>query len=102
MHLDKAKQCFNCYKEYLYTSENDGSGQQCCYSDNGRLIVGPEAGGTVDLYSPVEHFWEHQLHDVLPYIFCCKGLFSDCSAYYDRRPSDNGDGYVLIPPGMIN
>lgn len=55
----------------------------------------------MDLYSPDQHFWEHQFHDVVPYFWCCKGLFSDCSAYYDRRPSDNGDGYDLAPPGMI-
>ena len=85
---------------FMYDSENLGSGQQCCYSENGTLLVGPEAGGNVDLYAPEQHFWDHQLHDILPLIFCCKGLFSDCSAYYERRPSDNGDGYVIIPPGI--
>ena len=78
-----------------------GSGQQCCYSEDGTLLVGPESGGTVDLYAPDQHFWKHQFHDVLPFIFCCKGLFSDCSAYYEKRPSDNGDGYDLIPPGRF-
>ena len=78
-----------------------GSGQQCCYSENGMLLVGPEAGGTVDLYAPGQNFWDHQFHDVIPFIFCCKGLFSDCSAYYDRRPSDNGSDYVIDPPGIV-
>ena len=82
----------------IYDSKNMESGQQCCYSENGILLVGPEAGGTVDLYAPGQHFWNHQLHDVIPFIFCCKGLFSNCDNYYDRRPSDNGDGYV---PGII-
>ena len=62
--------------------------------------MGPEAGGTVDLYSQ-QHFWRHQLHDVIPYLLCCKGLFSDCSAYYDKRPSSNGEGYNKVPPGII-
>ena len=91
-----------CMYVYIYDSENGGSGQQCCYSENGMLIVGPEAGGTVDRYAPEQHFWKHQLYDVLPYIFCCKGLFSDCSAYYNKRPSDNGNGYNLNPPGMYH
>ena len=64
------------------------------------LIVGPEAGGTVDRYSPSQDFLKHLHHDVVPYIFCCKGLFSDCSAYYDKRPSDDGSRYDLDPPGM--
>ena len=84
----------------MHFSDNEGSGQQCCYSEDGTLLVGPESGGTVDRYSPDENFWKHQFYDVLPYIFCCKGLFSDCSAYYDKRPSDNGDRYDLEPPGM--
>ena len=40
----------------MYYSENLGSGQQCCYSENGTLLVGPEAGGNVDLYAPEQHF----------------------------------------------
>ena len=64
-------------------------------------MVGPEAGGTVDRYAPEQHFWEHQSNDVLPFIFCCKGLFSDCMAYYERRPSDDGSDYDCSPPGMI-
>ena len=89
------------YVNIISNSENAGSGQQCCYSSDGGLIVGPKAGGTVDRYAPGQHFWQHQFHDVLPFIFCCYGLFSDCSAYYEKRPSDNGDGYDLIPPGRF-
>ena len=55
---------------FMYDSENLGSGQQCCYSENGTLLVGPEAGGNVDLYAPEQHFWDHQLRDILPLIFC--------------------------------
>ena len=79
---------------------NSQHGQQCCYYKNGTLAVGPKAGGTVDLYSPEKYFWKHLLHDVIPFLACCTGLFPDCSSYYNRRPSNNGDGYVCPPPGM--
>ena len=55
----------------------------------------------MDRYSSELHFWKHQSHDVAPFFYCCKGMFSDCSAYYARRPSDNGNGYVCPPRGMI-
>jgi len=88
---------------YLYISANQGSGQQCCYDRSNNLIVGPQAGGTVDLYAPSHDQWKHFEHDVLPYIYCCRGLLSDCSAYYKYRPSDNGAGYYqyfnITPPG---
>ena len=63
----------------------------------------------MDLYAPgqgvlsifTQRFWKHQYHDVLPYIYCCKGQFSDCKAYYDRRPSDDGSNYDCSPPGRF-
>ena len=83
------------------SSDNEGSGQQCCYDDGGELVVGPPGGGTVDLYAPTS--WtstlSHFTHDVLPFIYCCKGAFSNCDLYYQKRPSDNGKRYILKPPG---
>lgn len=80
-------------------SENQGSGQQCCYNTSGRLIVGPPGGGTVDLYSPSSDFLQHQLQDVLPFFYCCVGPFPNCDAYYQKRPSSDGTGYQLPVPG---
>ena len=55
----------------------------------------------MDHYAPMQHFWEHQLCDLLPYVICCKGSQPNCRAYYHRRPSHNGTGYDSTPPGMI-
>ena len=58
-------------------------------------------GGTVDLYAPKDFFGtlKHFYYDVLPFIYCCKGEFRNCDAYYKKRPSDNGLRYNLQPPG---
>ena len=89
----------------IYSSrENKGSGQQCCYDKNENLKVGPPGGGTVDLYA-LTGLWgqlQHFRHDVLPFLYCCKGEFSNCDAYYKRRPSDDGSRYVLQPPGELS
>jgi len=85
----------------MNSSDNEGSGQQCCYDYDGQLVVGPPGGGTVDLYAPTS--WgstlNHFTHDMLPFIYCCKGEFSNCDLYYQKRPSDNGKRYILKPPG---
>ena len=83
--------------------ENQGSGQQCCYFSDGTLIVGVPSGGNVDLIAPqpnrLDSIIDHQIDDVLPYIYCCKGRFSTCDMYYKKRPSDTGRDYVITPPG---
>ena len=83
-----------------------GSGQQCCYRQNGNLIVGPGSGGTVDLIAPnsftnsVRHYYD----DIIPAVFCCNGHESEssvtCEFYYSNRPSDNGSRYNPPPPGI--
>ena len=85
------------------SSDNQGSGQQCCYNKVGDLIIGPPGGGTVDLYAPTGFFGKlnHFHHDVRPFFYCCKGEFSNCDAYYRKRPSDDGSRYNLQPPGNI-
>ena len=75
------------------------SGQQCCYYANGDLATSSPAGGTVDLVSPEVSTLEHFLVDVLPSVACCFGLFSNCEAYYEERPSDDGSRYNPPPPG---
>ena len=76
-----------------------GAGNQCCYGRNGRLLVGPPGGGTVDRVSPEISELDHFVHDVLPYLWCCKGLFSNCDKYYEHRPSDDGSCFDPPPPG---
>ena len=90
---------------FLYSlfRENQGSGQQCCYGDNGNLLTGSQRGaGSVDRIAPVGQRGTlgHFRTDVLPYMFCCWGEFADCEAYHEKRPADNGEGYRIIPPGI--
>ena len=85
---------------FTLSRQTQGSGNQCCYKKDGTLNVGPPGGGTVDRYSPEVAFWKHQLHDVVPFLLCCKGLFSNCEEYYKHRPSDNGSRFMPDPPGM--
>ena len=82
-------------------SENGGSGQQCCYNQNGSIVTGPPGGGTVDLVAPVdgESTKRHFEKDELPYFYCCWGIFPNCDAYYQKRPSDDGSRYRLSVPG---
>ena len=91
------------YIAYCYHSlnrENQGSGQQCCYDKQGGLLIGPDSGGTVDLYSNKLHFWKHTIFDVAPFILCCRTLRANCQAYYDKRPSDDGSRYSARRCGM--
>ncbi len=60
--------------------------QQCCYSANGTLLVGPPGGGTLDMYS---NFFDHYLYDVISYKSCCVKS-NNCELYYEKRPSDSG------------
>ncbi|XP_071804821.1 sushi domain-containing protein 2-like [Asterias amurensis] len=83
----------NCFRST--TSSSTGSGQQCCYGNNGDILVGSPGGGTADRFAPGDHFWLHQWYDVLPWLGCCK-LSDNCKAYYDKRPSDDCSDYV--PP----
>ena len=71
----------------------------------GNIKVGPPGGGTVDLYAPtgiiLGNTIDHFRHDVRPFFYCCKGEFSNCDAYYRKRPSDDGSRYNLQPPGNL-
>ncbi|XP_078360273.1 sushi domain-containing protein 2-like isoform X2 [Oculina patagonica] len=76
---------------------NEGAGQQCCYNEQGNLMVGGQNnvnGGSLDRFHietgvPV---LSHFFHDLVPYLDCC--LFSDNSAkYFEKRPSDDGSNY---------
>lgn len=90
------KQCFRSAQP-----SSSSSGQQCCYGDNGRLIVGPFEGGTPNLVSPDQSYVRHLYHDVLPWLLCC-GLSNECEKYYENRPSDDGSRYVPPSIGKIN
>lgn len=70
---------------------------ECCYDDNGALIVGPSEGGSLRLYNPLFFYQENFLEDLQPYRDCC--VNSDrCELYYTYRPSDDCSAY--IPPSL--
>lgn len=69
-----------------YRSEPlNGHDQQCCYSNDGKLLVGPPGGGTLDMSTGFMHVFD----DVLPYLVCCR-FSKQCDLYYQKRPSDDG------------
>lgn len=63
----------------------NGHDQQCCYSNDGKLLVGPPGGGTLDMSTGIMHVFD----DVLPYLVCCR-FSKRCDLYYQKRPSDDG------------
>ena len=83
--------------------QTKGYGNQCCYDNDGELVVGSPGGGTVDRVSPGDgKKTDHFLEDVLPWFYCCKGLFSNCrDTYYRFRPSDDGARFNPPPPGEM-
>ena len=69
--------------------------------------MGGPSGGSINKVDPRGTAWDywdtikmHFKEDVVPYIFCCKGMKKNCQIYYDRRPSDDGSRYMPPVPGM--
>ena len=84
---ESASACFRSVR-----SNTHGAAAQCCYNDGGQLITRGTGAGTDDRYHSGQAFWKHQLHDVLPYLACCK-IQSDpeaCNNYLNRRPPRRG------------
>ena len=72
--------------------------QECCYDENGNLLVGSPGGGSANHFAPVDFatYHEHIQHDLVPRSFCCP---RNCMNYYRWRPSDDGRAYRPPPPG---
>ncbi|XP_046850281.1 sushi domain-containing protein 2-like [Xenia sp. Carnegie-2017] len=84
---------YHCFRS-VFPSPS-GAGQQCCYTQEGHLVVGPPGGGTVDRYHAGSSRYatlKHLKHDIYPWYLCCK-LSKNCGLYYRRRPSVNGARY---------
>ena len=71
------------------------------------MIVGPGSGGSIKKVDPKGtdfNYWDtiraHFKEDIIPYLFCCNGTKTNCHAYYDRRPSDDGSRYRPPVPGI--
>lgn len=65
-------------------------------------MTGPPGGGSLDVVSPDKSKIGHFLHDVVPWIACCKFSFVDnCGKYYQKRPSDDGSRYIPPPVGKF-
>lgn len=81
-----------CYKSLRLHNE---ASQQCCYSNDNRLLVGPTSGGSLQRVSSQVSLIGHFINDIYPYILCCKKS-ANCELYYEKRPSDDGSRW--IPP----
>lgn len=89
----------------VFPNRGDESGLECCYDNNGNLLIWPPAAGTADVISPriFNNPFLHYLHDQLPAIHCCgapAASISSCQVYYIHRPSDNCFRFNPNPPGM--
>ncbi|RNA04016.1 sushi domain-containing 2-like [Brachionus plicatilis] len=87
-----------CYKSIFSVQVGSQmTGQQCCYDQQGTLLVGPPGGGSLDLHHSLDYEREHVYVDIFPYIRCCI-LSNNCDLYYEKRPSDNGE--LWQPPAF--
>jgi len=80
-------------------------GQQCCYNAGGHLLTTIPAAGTADREEGKwTNFRDHQKHDVEPAEWCCDAGEDNelCRLYYEKRPLNNGHGYVDPPGGLPN
>ena len=77
----------------LCPNSSTTAGQQCCYDEDGDIIVGQDSGGTIDYISPRDDFKTvvgHFFVDVVPRILCCTPVcLGNCERYYEFRPSDD-------------
>ncbi len=64
----------------------DGHGNQCVYDQQGKILIGPPSGGTVDWAAPGwTYLWGHGPHDVYTYEAAEKLM--KVNDYYSVRPS---------------
>lgn len=68
---------------------------ECCYGDDGSLLVGPSTGGSYLQHNPLFSFRGYFTEDRTPYQQCCEKS-ERCGLFYTHRPSDNCSNY--IPP----
>ena len=80
---------------------NEGKGQQCCYNEEGNLIVGPPNGGSLDRVHIEAEIpgLSHFFHDLVPYWDCCITAPHNCAKYFEKRPSNDGSSYEPPRPG---
>ena len=70
---------------------------ECCYDDDGSLIVGANNGGSYLLYNPLFLHQQNAREDRLPHRYCCEDS-KLCQLYYEHRPSDDCSNYVTVRP----
>ena len=86
---------------FFFVVCSDAPSQQCCYDNNSVLVTGALAGGHVQQMSPLVNFNAHNMNDLLPFAFCCRGSIPGrCDLYEERRPSfiASAEPYELPPP----
>ena len=83
----------------VYLLCRGGHGVSCCYNNDGILVTGPPGGSSSQLVAEQVDAEGNLREDVLPFIYCCKGLFPNCAAFYERRPSGDGSAFDPLLPG---
>lgn len=71
---------------------------ECCYDDDGSLIIGAKDGGSYLLNNPLFRNQQSVLEDRQPHRHCCEDT-ELCGQYYHHRPSDDCSKYVSVRPG---
>ena len=83
----------------VFLSQRSGHGVSCCYNNDGILVTGSPGGSSSQLVAEDVDTEGNLREDVLPFIYCCKGLFPNCAAFYERRPAGDGSVFDPLPPG---
>ncbi|XP_033727091.1 protein mesh-like isoform X2 [Pecten maximus] len=106
----KAKQCFR-----LNTPGPIGTGQLCCYDNNGNVMdmLTSSGGGSLQRFhyfgdtEGAVPYLSNIVFDTAPYYHCCMypqliqwGVSSECFGFYQRRTPGNCNGYVPNIPAQ--
>lgn len=81
----------------LFFSWPSQSSVECCYDNDGSLIVGANEGGSYMLYNPLFRYRQNFQEDRLPHRQCCEES-KLCHVYYQHRPSDDCSNYTILRP----
>ena len=84
----------------FFVATTSQHGLECCYDDNGALLVGPKEGGRYHYYHSLFYPNQHEESDSRPFSQCCEET-ENCELFYKHRPSPNCSVYEPPTPGII-
>lgn len=80
-------------------ASNQQSSIECCYDDQGALVLNEAGAGSCQLYDKFKFPTKNGEEDSDPYQDCCVSS-RNCSLYFKHRPSKACDGYLPPTTGM--